>query len=84
MEDNHVSATNFNLMTLGAHARRSRLLFEEAFDGKASVGIISITNREYDPRHWWKYSEGVREVIGESVAYVYARFFFHYEDNDTN
>jgi hypothetical protein len=84
MEDNHVPTTSFNLMTLGAHARRSRLLFEEAFDDKASVGIISITNREYDPKHWWKYSEGVREMIGESIAYVYARFFFHHEDNDTN
>jgi hypothetical protein len=84
MEDNHVPTTSFNLVTLGAHARRSRLLFEEAFDGKTSVGIISITNREYDPKHWWKYSEGVREIIGESIAYVYARFFFHHEDNDTN
>jgi len=84
MEENHVPTTNFNLVTLGAHARRSRLLFEEAFDGKANVGIIAITNREYDPKRWWKYSEGVREMIGESIAYIYARFFFHYEDNATN
>lgn len=83
-EDNHVPLTSFNLVTLGAHARRSRLLFEEAFDGKASVGIISVTHREYDPDHWWKYSEGVREVIGEGIAYVYASLFFHPGQNDTN
>jgi hypothetical protein len=77
IEENHVPMTSFNLVTLGAHSRRSRLLFEEAFDGKARVGIISVEDREYDPKRWWKYSEGVREVIGEGVGYVYARFFFH-------
>jgi hypothetical protein len=84
MEENHLPVTSFNLVTLGPHARRSRLLFQEAFDGKATVGIISVTHREYDPNRWWKYSEGVKEVISEGVAYVYARFFFHPGDTDNN
>ena len=66
----------FDLVTLGPHARRSRLLFEEAFEGKVRVGIISIENREYDPVQWWRYSEGVKEVISEGVAYIYASIFF--------
>ena len=41
-----------------------------------TVGIIAVPNPDYDSRHWWQYSEGVREVIGESIAYSYARFFF--------
>ena len=77
IEENHLPVTGLNVVTLGAHARRSRLLFEEAFGDQARVGVISVDNREYDPKRWWKYSEGVREVIGESIAYVYARFFFH-------
>ncbi len=77
IEENHLPVTSFNIVTLGPHARRSRLLFEEAFDGHARIGIIALDNREYNPKRWWKYSEGVREVIGESLAYVYARFFFH-------
>ena len=80
VEENHVPMTSFNLVTIGPHARRSRLLFEKAFAGQARVGIISVQNREYDPKHWWKYSEGVKEVIGEGVGYVYARFFFHRND----
>jgi hypothetical protein len=76
-EDNHLPMTSFNLVTVGPHARRSRLLFEEAFDGKARVGIISVEDREYDPKRWWKYSEGVKEILGEGVGYIYARFFFH-------
>jgi hypothetical protein len=76
-ETNNVPLKSFNLVTVGPHARRSRLLFEEAFKGQATVGIISVQNREYDPKRWWKYSEGVKELIGEGVGYVYARFFFH-------
>lgn len=76
-EENHLPMTSFNLITLGAHARRSRLLFEEAFQGRARVGIIAVENREYDPKRWWKYSEGVREIIGEGIGYFYVRFFFH-------
>jgi len=82
-ETNNVPLNSFNLVTLGAHARRSRLLFEEAFDGKARVGIISVEHREYDPKRWWKYSEGVREVIGEGIGYVYVRFFFHPGKNES-
>lgn len=77
IEENHVPMTSFNVVTVGEHSRRSRLLFEEAFDGKAKVGIISVENREYNPKRWWKYSEGVKEVIGEGVGYLYARFLFH-------
>lgn len=77
VEENHVPMTSFNLVTLGEHARRSRLLFEEAFQGRARVGIIAVENREYEPKRWWKYSEGVRQVIGEGIGYFYVRFFFH-------
>ncbi len=75
-QTNHQRMDHFNLVTLGPHARRSRLLFEKAFDDKADVGIISVEDREYDPARWWGYSEGVKEVLSESAAYVYARLFF--------
>ena len=48
----------------------------KAFGPRISVGIISVPNPQYDPEHWWRSSEGVRDVLGESVAWVYARFFF--------
>jgi hypothetical protein len=84
MEQNHLPVTSFNLVTVGPHARRSRMLFEKAFAGQARVGIISVENREYDPKRWWKYSEGVKDVIGEGVGYIYARFFFHPGNSDIN
>ena len=67
----------FNIFTEDAHARRTRLLFQEALGPHIQVGIISVPNPDYDATHWWRYSEGVRTVLGESIAYLYARLLFH-------
>ena len=74
---NHVEMARFNVITIGPHARRSRLMFQRAFKKPVQVGIIALTNEDYDADHWWRYSEGVRETLGEVVAYLYARIFFH-------
>ena len=65
-----------NLISLGPHSRRSRLLFQEAFAGQARVGIISIEEPGFDHHRWWVSSGGVRAIVGESIAYLYARFIF--------
>jgi|SRR5665213_68107 len=74
--EHNMTVRGLNVVTEGAHARRTRLLFQEAFGKKVAVGIIAVPNPDYDARHWWRYSEGVREVLGETIAYVYAKFFF--------
>jgi hypothetical protein len=68
--------TGINVVSLGAHARRSQLLFQKAFGEDSRVGIIAIENREYDSRRWWKFSEGVRTVVEEFVAYIYVLVVF--------
>jgi uncharacterized SAM-binding protein YcdF (DUF218 family) len=65
-----------NVVTADTHARRTRLLYQEALGKKVEVGVIAVPNPDYDARRWWRYSEGVKEVITESVAYLYAKFFF--------
>jgi hypothetical protein len=67
---------SINVLTEDAHGRRTRLLYEKAFGKNVAVGVIAVSNPNYDAARWWRYSEGVREVIGESIAYIYARFFF--------
>lgn len=76
LDRNEPGVRSFNLVTVSVHARRSRLLFQEAFGDKVRVGIISVEDREYDPKRWWQSSEGVKEVISEGAGYLYARFFF--------
>jgi uncharacterized SAM-binding protein YcdF (DUF218 family) len=78
----NLSVHSINVLTEDAHARRTRLLFEKAFGDTVAIGIISIPNPDYDPKHWWRYSEGVREILGESIAYLYARFFFYPSNSD--
>jgi hypothetical protein len=79
--EHRISIQRMNVLTEDAHARRTRLLYQKAFGNSVEVGIISIRNPDYDPKHWWQFSEGVREVIGESLAYLYARFLFHPTDS---
>jgi hypothetical protein len=64
-----------NLVSIGCHARRSQLLFEKAIGQK--VGIIAVEDIRYDPDGWWKTSFGFRSVLNETIAYLYARFFFY-------
>lgn len=76
LHEHNVSVQAVNVLTEGAHARRTRLLFQEALGKNVAVGVISISSPDYDTKHWWRYSEGVREVLSETIAYVYARFLF--------
>lgn len=65
-----------NLFSMGAHSRRSRLLFEKAFGDGAQIGIVVGENPDFDPRRWWTTSAGFRHVTDEVIAYLYARFLF--------
>jgi len=76
IDSTHAPVHSFNILTLGAHGRRTRLLFEKAFGGGVKIGIISARDLTYDQNRWWASSEGVRKVVDESVAYLYARFLF--------
>lgn len=71
-----IQPTRIHLISDGPHTRRSRLLYEKAMGRGVVVGVTSIPSPEYDPRHWWRYSAGVRNVVDEAVAYLYARFLF--------
>lgn len=73
----HMNIHSLNVLTEDCHARRTRMLFHDALGGKIAVGIISVPDPDYNARHWWNYSAGVREVLGESIAWVYAAIFFH-------
>jgi uncharacterized SAM-binding protein YcdF (DUF218 family) len=68
---------SLNIITEGAHARRTRLLFEKALGPDVEVGVISISSPDFDAAHWWYYSEGVEDVVEEALGYLYAKFFFY-------
>jgi uncharacterized SAM-binding protein YcdF (DUF218 family) len=74
--DHKMSVRSFNVLTGDFHARRTQLLYRKAFGKEVAIGIIAVTSPDYDPTHWWRYSEGVEEVVTEGVGYLYAKFFF--------
>jgi hypothetical protein len=76
LESDGVSTAKINIVSFGPHSRRTRLLYELAFGPSSQIGMIAITDREFHPDQWWKTSVGVRSVIGEAIAYGYARFIF--------
>lgn len=76
LREHGMAVERLNVVTENVHARRSRLLFQKAFGDKVTVGVIAVPNPDYDGKHWWRYSEGVKDVISEGAAYVYARLFF--------
>jgi hypothetical protein len=69
--------------SLGTHARRTQLLFQDAIGDNIAVGVIAASSPEYDADNWWAWSSGVRAVVGELVAYLYARFLFTPDERET-
>ena len=76
LRDRDLDVRALNVVTVGVHARRTQLLYQMAFGDSVTVGIISVPDDDYPAARWWGYSEGVRNVIGETIAYLYARLLF--------
>jgi len=71
-----IASAKLNVISKGAHARRTRLLYEKAFGKGSEIGIVAVPDQTYDAKRWWASSEGFRDVIDELVAYVHARLIF--------
>src|SRR5215475_869892 len=52
--DHEAAPVAVNLLTIGPHARRSRLLYRKALGKRVKVGVMSIPIRDYDAKHWWR------------------------------
>jgi len=82
--EHNLPVRGVNVLTEDVHARRTCLLFQKALGHNVAVGVIAVPNPDYDARHWWRYSEGVKDVFAESVAYIYARLLFFYPSNSAH
>tara|TARA_Y100000588_G_scaffold165341_1_gene179364 strand:+ start:315 stop:968 length:654 start_codon:yes stop_codon:yes gene_type:complete len=76
LSKNKPSVSAIDVYSLGPHARRTRLLFDAAMGRDIRVGIISVASKDYEADGWWRSSDGVRTVLSETIAYIYAKFFF--------
>jgi uncharacterized SAM-binding protein YcdF (DUF218 family) len=74
--EHNLTVRGVNVLTEDVHARRTCLLFQKALGHNVAVGVIAVPNPDYNANHWWSYSEGVKDVVSEAFAYIYARLFF--------
>ena len=75
LSQNKLNQSKIDLIAIGCHSRRTKLLFAHALGEKYEVGIISIPDETYNRKKWWNSSKGVRTVISETIAYFYSYIF---------
>ena len=70
-----VEVRAIDVFSVGAHARRSRYLYQKAFGPEVKVGAVAARH-EYADEGWWRSAEGAREVLDQAIAYVWVVLFF--------
>ena len=76
LRDHNMAVSSIDVVTEDLHARRTRLLFQKAFGKDVQIGIIAVPNVDYPAKRWWRYSQGLKDVVSEFAAYLYARLLF--------
>jgi hypothetical protein len=79
LKENRPGLDVVDIVSLGCHARRSRYLFQKALGDSITVGVHSVPDQSFNPKRWWKSSHGFREITKETIAWIYARWFFRPE-----
>jgi len=75
LSNSNLQIESIKLFSINVHTRRSWLIFKKLLNPDIKVGIIAAKTQDYDPEKWWDSSQGVRTILDEGIAYIYARFF---------
>ena len=67
--------SSMTLASASPHLRRSSLLFRRAFSDTVSIGTLPLPPLDFDQSDWYRCSSGVRSLLSESIAYLYALLF---------
>ena len=71
-----VPVETIDVYSLGAHARRTRILYRLAFGERTHVGIIAGMPHENDMLHWWTTSEATKQVLAETFSLAWTQCCF--------
>lgn len=66
-----------NVFTRGAHARRSQMIFTQAFGTHTPVGVVCWSPDQPGVQEWWNSSDCASEFLKETVACGY-EFVVHF------
>lgn len=70
-----IDVVGINVVTLGAHARKSLVLFKRAFGERVPIGVIAGAENAYDPERWWLSVSGIYTVLRKAIGYLYAEWW---------
>lgn len=79
MHENQPDLKSINVFTAGVHARKSLLIFRKVLAPDVNVGIISAKPLLYNAETWWLSKRGIWLVLKNSISYIDALLFTHYE-----
>ena len=60
-----------NVLTLGPHARRSRLVYAKVYAPATQVGVIAWAPSDYEAAPWWQSSSRTKCFLKEIVGYPF-------------
>lgn len=75
LADSKVNVVGINVFTLGAHARKSLVLFKRAFSERVPIGVIAGTEDGYDTERWWLSASGIYTVLRKTIGYLYSEWW---------
>lgn len=59
-----------NVMTLGPHARQTRLAYNRMLGQTTAVGVISYPKNDYNPERWWTSSAGIAKTTKDFAGWL--------------
>ncbi len=71
IESRGIPGKGINVMSLGAHSRRTRTVYRRVFGPGTNLGIIALSSMDYDPARWWASSEGTKELLTEAIGWLH-------------
>jgi uncharacterized SAM-binding protein YcdF (DUF218 family) len=76
MQQTGITLDAIDIISSGAHARRSRLLFQMALGPAVRVGVLAARPADYEPETWWRTTEGMSSVAVQSLGLAWVKCFF--------
>jgi uncharacterized SAM-binding protein YcdF (DUF218 family) len=74
--DHNMGVSSIDVVTEDLHSRRTRLLFQKTFGKEVQIGTIAVPNLDYPTKRGCHYSQGLKDVVSEFAAYLYAKLLF--------
>jgi hypothetical protein len=66
-----------DVLSRGPHARRSRLLYQEAFGPGVQIGVLAVRPQDYSETRWWRSTTGARDVTEQAFGLLWVKLFFN-------